>query len=598
MAIASDRESGALRRTIRELVAFSAMPAAWVGREPPAIAGGLADVLIGSLNLEFAFVRLCDQNGGLAIDATRGRALPTFPEWLRTQLNGGRFSHNEITADPGGPEPCRVLAIPIGVNAEAGLVAVASNLGDFPTEIDQLLISVAANHAAAAFQNARLRDELAATSTHEVVGAHERFRDLVNSVDGIVWEADVPSFQFSFVSKQAERILGYPTAQWLSQPTFWKDHLHPDDRDWVVDFCLSATRQNRDCDFEYRMIAADGRVVWVRDLVTIVVQGDRAAGLRGVMVDITERKRAEQERHDHLGFLENLDRINRAIQGTNDLEQMMSDVLDEVLAIFACDRAWLVHPCDPEAASWAVTMERKRPEFPGTFAPESDVPMDPAVIEVIHAARACDGPVRFGPGSEHPLPAALAQRFSLQSQISMAIYPKGDRPYLFGLNQCSYPRFWTPQEERLFQEIGRRLADALTSLSMFRSLRQSEARLEEAQRIAHLGHWERDIETNRGTWSDETYRIFGLAPHKAPVDFARLQALVITVSDTGVGFEPDDIDKIFRAFFTTKDHGTGMGLPISRSIIESHGGRLWASSNPERGATFQFSLPAAVAAPA
>jgi hypothetical protein len=180
----------------------------------------------------------------------------------------------------------------------------------------------------------------------------------------------------------------------------------------------------------------------------------------------------------------------------------------------------------------------------------------------------------------------------------MAIYPKGNRPYLFGLNQCSYPRFWTPQEERLFQEIGRRLADALTSLSMFRSLRQSEARLEEAQRIAHLGHWERDIETNRGTWSDETYRIFGLAPHKAPVDFARLQALVITVSDTGVGFEPDDIDKIFRAFFTTKDHGTGMGLPISRSIIESHGGRLWASSNPERGATFQFSLPAAVAAPA
>ena len=58
----------------------------------------------------------------------------------------------------------------------------------------------------------------------------------------------------------------------------------------------------------------------------------------------------------------------------------------------------------------------------------------------------------------------------------MALYPKGDQPYMFGLSQCSYPRIWTPQEERLFQEIGRRLTDALTSLSIFRSLRESEKR--------------------------------------------------------------------------------------------------------------------------
>jgi signal transduction histidine kinase len=72
--------------------------------------------------------------------------------------------------------------------------------------------------------------------------------------------------------------------------------------------------------------------------------------------------------------------------------------------------------------------------------------------------------------------------------------------------------------------------------------------------------------------------------------------LMISVSDTGVGLPPDHGDKIFRAFFTTKDHGTGMGLPISRSIIESHGGRLWATDHAGRGATFQFNLPAAVAA--
>jgi signal transduction histidine kinase len=72
--------------------------------------------------------------------------------------------------------------------------------------------------------------------------------------------------------------------------------------------------------------------------------------------------------------------------------------------------------------------------------------------------------------------------------------------------------------------------------------------------------------------------------------------LLISVSDTGVGLPPEQGDQIFQAFFTTKDNGTGMGLPISRSIIESHGGRLWATGASGRGATFQFTLPATLAA--
>jgi signal transduction histidine kinase len=67
--------------------------------------------------------------------------------------------------------------------------------------------------------------------------------------------------------------------------------------------------------------------------------------------------------------------------------------------------------------------------------------------------------------------------------------------------------------------------------------------------------------------------------------------LLISVSDTGAGLPPDQADKIFDAFFTTKAQGTGMGLSISRSIIESHGGRLWATADSGRGATFHFTLP-------
>ena len=129
---------------------------------------------------------------------------------------------------------------------------------------------------------------------------------------------------------------------------------------------------------------------------------------------------------------------------------------------------------------------------------------------MFQTVRASSGPVRFGPGSEHPLPAEATKRFSIQSMIGMAIYPKGDKPYMLGLHQCSYPRVWTPQEERLFQEIGRRLEDELTSLLMFRNLGESERKLEEAQRLTHVGYWERDPDTDLITWSDETYRIFGL----------------------------------------------------------------------------------------
>src|SRR3989454_3545355 len=307
----------------------------------------------------------------------------------------------------------------------------------------------------------------------DAVAAQHRFGDLVNSVEGIVWEADATTLQFSFVSNQAERILGYPVERWLSDPTFWKDHLHPEDREWALPFCEKATGEKRDEDFEYRMIAADGSVVWLRNLMTVVREGDRPAQLRGVMVDITERKRTEQNRR---WFVESMDRVNRAIQGTNDLEPMMSDVLDATLSIFDCDRAWLVYPCDPEARSHGVKMQRTRPEFPGRYSVGAELPMDRETAAVFRTVRAASGPVRFGPDGDHPLPAEMARRLGIESRIVMALHPKGDQPYMFGLSQCSYPRVWTPQEELLFQGIGRRLADALTSLSIFRRLRESEKR--------------------------------------------------------------------------------------------------------------------------
>src|SRR5213593_4077463 len=92
-----------LRTALRDLVALSTIPAAWVGREPSAVAAGLADVLVGSLYLDFAFVRLCDPNGGAAVEIARGSAWQAFPEWLQHRLaEGGRLSSREIVRDTGG----------------------------------------------------------------------------------------------------------------------------------------------------------------------------------------------------------------------------------------------------------------------------------------------------------------------------------------------------------------------------------------------------------------------------------------------------------------------------------------------------------------
>ncbi|HYD94918.1 MAG TPA: EAL domain-containing protein [Noviherbaspirillum sp.] len=128
-------------------------------------------------------------------------------------------------------------------------------------------------------------------SSHDATGdARRRFEQLVNSIDGIVWEADPRTFRFTFIGAQARPVFGYPLAAWLEEG-FWEAHIHPEDRETARDYRLAQTRSGTDHGFEYRMIASDGRVVWLKDLVSIDMHGDEPVSLRGVMVDITERKR-------------------------------------------------------------------------------------------------------------------------------------------------------------------------------------------------------------------------------------------------------------------------------------------------------------------
>ncbi|MFV8343545.1 PAS domain S-box protein [Flavobacterium sp. XS2P39] len=128
-----------------------------------------------------------------------------------------------------------------------------------------------------------------------ILDTKKRVESLINTIDGIVWECDVKTFSFSFISKKVEYILGYTPEEWLANPTFWADHIYQEDKEWVQNYCKVKTDANLNHDFEYRMVAKNGTVVWLRDIVNIVFENGKAVSLRGIMIDISKTKEAEKD---------------------------------------------------------------------------------------------------------------------------------------------------------------------------------------------------------------------------------------------------------------------------------------------------------------
>jgi PAS domain S-box-containing protein len=186
------------------------------------------------------------------------------------------------------------LVVPIVIGDEVdGLLYVCRRTPRGFSEADEGVLLRLADHAAVAIHNGRLRaGERAARA--EAERAARNFRELVDTLDAIVVEADADTFAITFVNGRAVDILGYPAEQWYAEPGFWAAHLHPDDREATVATCMTATAQGRDHVIEYRMLAADGRHVWLHDTVRVLPAG--AAGRRRllcVMVDVTDRKHSE-----------------------------------------------------------------------------------------------------------------------------------------------------------------------------------------------------------------------------------------------------------------------------------------------------------------
>jgi len=308
-----------LRTTVRDLLALSTIPESWVGREPPTIAADLADLLIGSLRLDFAFVRLRDPTGCQAVEVTRGNSWKAFPEWLQEHLAVfGQISRKEIVTKVGGvEESCCGIVIPIGVNSERGLVAAASDRPDFPNQIDQQLLSVAANNAATAFQNAflinelrntqealraneqelrRARDELeikVAERTAELRRSERELRDVVDTIPAIVWST-LPDGSNTYVNKRFVEYSGSSAEQMAGSG--WKALIHPDDREQHAGKWMEAIATGKPLENEVRSRRSDGQYRWQLDRGVPLRDGDgKIVKWYGVTTDIEDRKRAEDK---------------------------------------------------------------------------------------------------------------------------------------------------------------------------------------------------------------------------------------------------------------------------------------------------------------
>ena len=139
------------------------------------------------------------------------------------------------------------------------------------------------------------RTEELKKSTSKLITSEQQFRKLVQTQSAIVWRADPVSLRFLFVSDEAESLLGYPVEQWINEADFCRHHIHEDDRESILALRPTVISNQRDQELEFRMIAADGRCIWLRDFVDITEENGEVTEIFGFMIDITRQKQAEEQ---------------------------------------------------------------------------------------------------------------------------------------------------------------------------------------------------------------------------------------------------------------------------------------------------------------
>jgi PAS domain S-box-containing protein len=353
------------------------------------------------------------------------------------------------------------------------------------------------------------------------------------------WAWNVATRQSVYWSQENYRLFGFdPEAGIPSDEAFYQ-RIHPEDRDRIRrEVFLDRPDEGSHFDVDFRIVLPNGAIKYVRSTGHPVrnMSGDVLEYV-GTSIDVTERKRADEERERLRQVQADLAHLSRVT------------TIGELTASLAHEIRQPISAAVTNAKTCLRWLGRDEPNVAEACAAASRIVKD--------VTRAAD----------------------IIGRISSLFKKGAPQRELVDVNELIEEMIVLLRSEaiRYSISIGTELAVDLPKAMADR------VQLQQVVMNLMLNGIDAMKETSGG----------GQLTIKSEACDAQL---LISVNDTGVGLPPEQAEQIFKAFFTTKDNGTGMGLPISRSIIESHGGRLWATGAPGSGATFQFTLPATVAA--
>ncbi len=478
-----------------------------------------------------------------------------------------------------------------------------------------------------------------------------KYPELLEDLDAIVWVADPKTLQFTFVSPAAETLLGYPLEDWVMNPGFWTDTIHPDDRQQAVTTCLEAIARGEDHQFEYRVLARDGRVMWIRDTVRVVCErGVGCVRLCGVMVDLTEQRRAQLALQNHESYHRALidhssdvitvvDRDGMVLFGSPSMERVLGYPPEAVVGRHVFER---VHPDDWSAATsalgrgWTPLVElrfhhaddswRVLEVVGSTFTPEGGQPVWIINARDISDRRLIENHLRHAQKMDAlgRLTTAIAHDFNnvlqvIQGFADMLLDSPAAAPFRLETREIKKAADLGATLTRQLLTFSRRKALLLEPVDLNQSIAEVASML---QRLVGSGIRLRTtlqahpaiVKADRGL-IEQVMMNFAInardamplggsldirtrnvrLPRTLAVQSGQPEAafVLIEVADTGVGMSEDVAAAIFEPFFTTKEpgKGTGLGLATVYSIITAAGGYVDVHSIVSAGTTFSVYLP-------
>ncbi|MCC7373359.1 MAG: PAS domain-containing protein [Verrucomicrobiales bacterium] len=408
--------------------------------------------------------------------------------------------------------------------------------------------------------------------------SQQKLEALINSIEGIVWECDPVQFHFSFVSRQSQRILGYSPEQWLADPNFWRARLHPDDAEEAVRRCHECTRAGKPYAYEYRMTAADGRVVWMRESGTILHEHGRPVAIRGIFLDITPEVLAAEDLKKLNQRLVETSRFAGMAEVATGILHNVGNVLNSVSvsANLVRDR---LKGSRIQNLSRATTMLREQEGAGSLLEFLATDPRGKRLPEYLFSlsehlnnehAGILDEVCQLGTNVEHIKEiVARQQGYAKVAGAFEDLHPAELIEDAFRINATAFERHHIEVIRDIAPNLPRVHVDRHKVLQILINLLRNAK-----DAIESVSHSER--------------RLYLKAEHASDGQVA------IRIRDTGIGIAAYDLTRIFQHGFTTKKGGHGFGLHSGANAAREIGGRLSAfSEGTGKGAEFTLELPVA-----